>query len=198
MSDGSQQTILDALSSDHRAIEALLDDAALADVGEDGDAARAQLVMAVIPHFVAEEQYLYPAVRRHVTDGDALANTGYAGDRACEQMLKDLEGTDVTAPQIMTTIAEVRRMFHEHVRLQQETIFPTLARDCDVALLFELGDDVLGAELLAPTRPRLIATSSPGVNKLTSIVEGFIDRVRDSYTKRGVDPELRGLPHRPR
>jgi hypothetical protein len=56
-------------------------------------------------------------------------------------------------------------------------------------LLLALGEQVLGVEMLAPTRPRTIASSSPTINKMTSLVEGFIDHVRDSYSKRGAGHE---------
>jgi len=61
---------------------------------------------------------------------------------------------------------------------------------CSPERLAHLGDEVLGAEQLAPTRPRSIAPSSPRLNKVASLVEGFVDHVRDHYTHRGDDPDL--------
>ena len=187
MSDPESQSMMDALRSDHRAITARLDDPTTTGDTAAGAAAREQLVMELVRHFVAEEQYLYPTVRQHVAGGDALAEEGFADGRACEQQLKQLEDPDLTADRLAAVWADIRAAFTAHTA-QQAALFTALTEACDPALLAELGEAVRGAEQLAPTRPRAVAPSSAAVNKLTSLVEGFIDHVRDAYTGRGVDP----------
>ena len=76
--------------------------------------------------------------------------------------------------------------FAEHVA-SQDIVFTELAAVCTPEKLDELGDGVIGAEQLAPTRPRLLAVELSGPNKIISLVEGYIDHVRDYYSKRGVD-----------
>jgi acyl dehydratase len=181
-----QQTIVGALTSDHRAIEQMLADAAITEPTEPGQAAREQLVMELVRHFVAEEQYLYPTVREHLSNGTQIADSAFGADRACEQALKLLEDSDITPLQTAAALADVQQRFAGHVQVQEETIFPALVRECDPAVLVELTDGVLGAEQLAPTRPRHVAFAAPGLNKVSSFVAGYIDHVRDYYSKRGV------------
>jgi len=71
--------------------------------------------------------------------------------------------------------------------LARHRLFTALESTCSAEHLAALGEGVLGAEQLAPTRPRTVAPSSAPINKITSLVAGFIDRVRDAYTRRGVD-----------
>jgi hypothetical protein len=186
VSEPESQSMLDGLRSDHNAIAAQLDDPTATGDTDDGAAVREQLVMELVRHFVAEEQYLYPTIRQHVTDGVALADTGFADDRACEQELKQLEEPDLTAERLAALWVGIRVAFTAHIK-QQEPLFTALTAACDPGLLAELGAAVRGAEQLAPTRPRAVASSSATVNKITSLVEGFIDHVRDSYTHRGAD-----------
>ena len=186
MSDAARQSITAALSSDHRAIMEMLADPAAPTATEDGEAAREDVVMAIVRHFVAEEQYLHPAIRENLQSGDSVAGDSWEKDRSCEQTLRRLEGQELTAELVAAVLADVQAHFAEHVARQEHDIFPALHAAMSAAALDDLGDEVNGAELLAPTRPRRVASSSPTVSKILSYVEGYIDHARDSYAKRGV------------
>lgn len=183
-------SIVDMLRSDHRAIDRLLADPELLAASTEGLAAREQLVMELVRHFVAEEQYLFPALREHLPDGRAIAEGEFRRDRACEHRLRALEDPDIDAPRLAATVEDVRTAVAQHVA-DQDVVFTALQAACSAAVLAELGDGVLGAELLAPTRPRPVAPPSAAVNKVTSFVEGFLDHVRDYYARRGVDSDDR-------
>jgi hemerythrin len=182
------QSIVDALRSDHRAIATQLADA----IGEidpiDAAAAREELVMMLVRHFVAEGQYLYPTVRDELEDGEALADGGLEADRACEHQLKRLEDDELGPDHVAETLSVVQAWLIDHVA-RQEAQFAALAGVCSAEQLAELGEGVRGAEQLAPTRPRSVAPTNVPANKVVSLVEGFIDQVRDHYSKRGVDAD---------
>jgi hypothetical protein len=185
---GSSSMVV-VLSSDHESIAGLLSDPALTAEDEHGEVAREQLVAEIVRHFVAEEQYLFPTVREQVKGGEELAKSEVARDRECEEQLRLLEDDNINADQLAAVLVALRASFALHVR-DQVALFASLEQACDPATLAQLGDGVLGAEQLAPTRPRHVAPSSAGVNKVTSLVTGFIDQVRDHYTRRGIDPEI--------
>jgi acyl dehydratase len=187
--DAVPQTIVGGLESDHRAIQALLANPAAAEHSEEGSSLREELVTDLVRHLVAEEQYLYPAVREHLAGGDRLAEEAFDHDRACERALRGLEGDEATPQQTATALAEVQQMFAAHVSGQETTIFPALTRDCEPALLVELAEGVRGAEQLAPTRPRHLAFTNLGLNKVSSFVAGYVDHVLDYYRGRGVAPD---------
>jgi hypothetical protein len=142
----------------------------------------------MVRHFVAEEQYLFPTVREQVPGGEDLAKSEVTRDRECEKQLRLLEHDDINTDQLAAVLVAVRASFARHVQ-DQVALFAALEQHCDPATLAQLGEGVLGAEQLAPTRPRHIAPTSAGANKVTSLVTGFIDQVRDHYTKRGIDPD---------
>jgi hemerythrin-like domain-containing protein len=189
--DDIPQTIVGGLISDHRAIQALLTNAAITEHSEPGQALRAELVTDMVRHLVAEEQYLYPTVREHLADGNRLADDAFAQDRACERALRGLEGDDASTEQTVAVLAEIQQMFAAHVSGQESTIFPALTRDCEPSVLVELAEGVRGAEQLAPTRPRHVAFINPGVNKVSSFAVGFLDHALDYYRGRGVDEAAR-------
>jgi hypothetical protein len=186
VSEPTSESIVDVLRSDHRAITAILDDPAAPGSTEEALAARERLVMDLVRHFVAEEQCLYPAVREHVNGGGTVADTHFAEDRTFERQLKHLEDPKITQETLRRVWDELRSSYAAHLE-RQEPLFDALTAACSAEQLRKLGDDVLGAEQLAPTRPRTVAPSSARLNVLTSLVEGYVDRVRDYYAKRGAD-----------
>jgi len=177
----------DALRSDHRDITAQLLDPESVEDSEAGDLNREQLVMDLVRHFVAEEQYLYPTVRDLLADGDRKAGEAFARDRECEQLLRRLEDPALDPDRLAELWPVLQQSFAHHTE-EQEVLFAELAASCTDEQLNELGEQVRGVEQIAPTRPRRIAASSTGLNKVLSLIEGFVDRVRDEYTNRGVEP----------
>jgi len=189
MTQQSGQSILDALDSDHRAALELLA-RATAESDPDELAARCeQLVMDVVRHLVAEEQYLLPLVREHLGDGAEHSDAAFAEHADIENTLRQLEDVDRSPVAVAPLLDAVGVQLRAHVERQDGLLFAALRASVDPAELVRLGEEVIGSEQLAPTRPRELRPESPTVNKLVSIVQGWVDHVRDSYTHRGVDPD---------
>ncbi len=121
MTDSRRETIIDSLRSDHRAIAALLDTQTIAAATELALTEREQVVMNLVRHFVAEEQYLYPTVR-DLSESDliAVADRQSAADRELENRLRSLETPDVTPDVVAEVIAAVRTDFAAHVAAQDD------------------------------------------------------------------------------
>jgi Hemerythrin HHE cation binding domain len=188
----ARQSVVAALRSDHRAISYLL-----AGGNARADAAvREQLVMQLVRHFAAEEQYLYPAARNLLGQDAEPVSAAIGEHRRTERTLRSLESDELTAEQVESTLAAVTEQFRQHVDDQETHILGPMERDADPELLLQLGDDVLGAEEVGPTRPRPIVPADPTLNKILGLVEGFVDHVRDSYSHRGVESRSDGNDQR--
>ena len=184
-----QETITDSLRSDHRAIADLLASRTIADTTDDALVERERLVMNLIRHFVAEEQYLYPTVRD--LGDDTVAGEGerqFAADRDLENHLRALETPELTQEAVATVLATARAGVEGHVAAQRR-LFDALEARCAPDALAELGADSRGAEQLAPTRPRRVIPRDETTNKIVSFVEGYLDHIRDHYSRRGIEPE---------
>ncbi|URN17582.1 MULTISPECIES: hemerythrin domain-containing protein [Streptomyces] len=144
-----------------------------------------QAVMELVRHAVAEEEYLYPAVREYLPDGDSLADKELEDHAAAERTMKELEECDADHPRFDTMIAQLMAEVREHVADEEADLLPRLRAACSQEKLEELGEKVRQAKKMAPTRPHPAAPDKPPANKLLDRGAGMVDRLRDTLTGRG-------------
>lgn len=180
--------VIQELTTDHREVDELFNEIEHQPVG---DRRRKDLVdkvtIELVRHSVAEEEHLYPAVRRHVPGGDDLADKEIQDHEAVERMLKDLERMPADDARFDDLVARLKLDVSEHVRDEERNLFPLLAQSCSPEDLDELGDRVRSAKKTAPTRPHPSAPDTPPANKLLAPGTGLVDRLRDALTGRGKD-----------
>lgn len=144
-----------------------------------------RLTMELIRHSVAEEEHLYPAVRRYVDGGDDLADKEIADHAEVERMLKELETCQPGDERFDTLILRLKNAVKAHVSDEENRLFPMLAEVCSADALQKLGEKVRSAKQHAPTRPHPSAPDTPPANKLLAPGTGMVDRLRDMLTGRG-------------
>ncbi|MFE6973978.1 hemerythrin domain-containing protein [Streptomyces sp. NPDC057682] len=185
---GHGGNVIAELTTDHREVDELF---AEIEVQPVGDARRRELVdhltIELVRHSVAEEMYLYPAVRDRVAGGGDLADNEIAEHATVERHLKELEGLSAGDSQFDHLVAKLKLEVAAHVREEEGTLFPLLARSCTPEELDELGDKVRAAKKTGPTRPHPSAPDTPPGNKLLGPGIGLVDRSRDLLTGRGRD-----------
>ncbi|WP_055587957.1 hemerythrin domain-containing protein [Peterkaempfera griseoplana] len=178
--------VIQELVTDHQEVEQIFSRIEALPSGDPGRRTCAeQATIELVRHSVAEEQYLYPAVRSHVPDGGALADKELQDHAAAEQTMKDLEGCDAGHPDFDRTVERLMREIRDHVRDEEDNLFPKLRAACPPEMLQDLGDKVRRAKKTAPTRPHPSAPDKPPMNKLLAPGAGMVDRIRDALTGRG-------------
>jgi len=182
---GHGGNVIAELTVDHREVDELF---VRIDAQPAGGARRRELAdeltVELVRHSVAEEQFLYPAVREYVAGGDALADKELEDHAGVERLLKDLEGRDADDDQFDVLVAKLKSEVTEHVRDEETRLFPLLAAACTPQALEELGDKIRTAKKTAPTRPHPAAPSTPPGNKILGAGIGLVDRARDLLTGR--------------
>jgi hypothetical protein len=165
----SGRNIVDVLNEQHREI---LELAARVTSDESGKV-RSVLVATLSRHLSAEEQYLYPAVRTAVPDGERIADRELAEDR---ELLR-LMGDSSALPDLVAAV-------HRHVDADASELFPLLNQMVPVEDMIRLGNRVETAEEAAPTRPHLSTPVTPPWNKVVDPLVGVVDKLRDVATAR--------------
>ncbi|WP_055491103.1 hemerythrin domain-containing protein [Streptomyces sp. TP-A0356] len=178
--------VINELTTDHREVENYFQQIESLPSGhQDRRKLADEMTIELVRHSVAEEMYLYPAVREHIEDGDAIADKEIADHARVEQALKQLEGCDVDDPQFDRLFITVKNEVKAHVEDEENNLFPKLRMACSQEMLDTLGEKIRMGKKIAPTRPHPAAPDTPPLNKIIAPGTGLVDRVRDFVTGRG-------------
>ncbi|MBO8197223.1 hemerythrin domain-containing protein [Streptomyces smyrnaeus] len=187
---GHGGTVIEELTTDHREVEELF---AKIEALPPGDEKRKkyaeQATIELVRHSIAEEEYLYPAVRAHVPDGDELADKELEDHKGAERLMKDLEGLNAGDPAFDQILTSLIQEIRTHVSDEEGNLFPRLKEVLPRLELTELGDKVRQAKKTAPTRPHPAGPHEPPALKAMAPGVGLVDRARDMLTGRGKGQE---------
>jgi hemerythrin superfamily protein len=182
--------LVDVLVDDHHEVEQLFTELEK-DQAEPKLRGRvtAVVIAELVRHSVAEEIYLYPTVRRALPDGDALADKEIGDHADAERMMKELEDLEPADQRFEIVLNGLMAEVRDHIREEEQDLFPRLRSACSADELAELGAKVEAAKKIAPTRPHPSAPDRPPWNMVLGPATGLVDRVRDVLTRRPTSPE---------
>ncbi|GAA2670528.1 hemerythrin domain-containing protein [Nonomuraea recticatena] len=179
--------VIAVLVTDHREVEQMFTELEQMSegAGEQAKTLAEKVVIELVRHAVAEEEYLYPTVREHVPDGGQLADQELAEHAEAEQTMKTLERLEPSDPEFWPTLRQLMEQIRHHIEGEENNLFPRLRQACPEEQLVELAGKVQQAKKMAPTRPHPAAPDTPPGNKLLAPGTGLVDRMRDALTGRG-------------
>ncbi|WP_158895407.1 hemerythrin domain-containing protein [Amycolatopsis anabasis] len=177
--------LISVITSDHREVERVFREL---ESGHGTPEHRRQLadhvITELVRHSVAEEQFMYPAARRVLANGDEIADHEIAEHAQAEQEMKELEDLDPADPRFDQMIGKLIADVRHHIDEEEADLLPKLQAACAPEDLRDLGEKVLRAKEFAPTRPHPNAPSKPPLNLILDPGAGLIDRVRDRLSNR--------------
>ncbi|WP_308126065.1 hemerythrin domain-containing protein [Nonomuraea ceibae] len=182
-----QQDVITVLVTDHREVEQMFSqlEQMAGDASEQAKTLAEKVVIELVRHSVAEEEYLYPAVREHMPGGPELADHEIAEHAEAEETMKRLEALEPADDEFWPTLRSLMQQIRHHVDEEENDLFPRLRLACSGEQLIELGGKVTRAKKMAPTRPHPSAPDTPPGNKLLAPGTGLVDRMRDALSGRG-------------
>ena len=176
--------VVEILSIDHEEVTSLLSEIETSvDPSMKRDLADT-VIAELVRHSVAEEMYVYPAIKEHLPNGAEAVAHDKEEHREIERTLKKLEGLDPADPSFATTISELSATLQDHIRDEEQDQFPALRASVPYETLVEIGAKVEAAKKLAPTRPHPMAPNAAPFHKLVGPGVGLVDRLRDRLTGR--------------
>jgi hemerythrin HHE cation binding domain-containing protein len=124
----------DVLASDHEQVMRLLSQfgAAPAASGINDSLLAARKKMAEIlvieesKHEAAEEMYFWPAVRKHLPDGDKLADQAISQEQEGKEILAKLDKLDADNPEFDRLIGEFIKAARDHIAFEETRVWPGL------------------------------------------------------------------------
>ena len=180
----ANRDVIDVLTSDHRDVTALIGEIwSVQDSMIRRDLADTA-ISELVRHAVAEEMYVYPAMRKYLADGDKAVEHDVEEHKELERTMKRLEGAEVNSADFDEALRELERLLADHIQDEEVEQFPDLRRQVPAEELVELAGKVETAKKLAPTRPHPGAPNSEVFHKLVGPGVGLVDRLRDKLTGR--------------
>jgi hemerythrin superfamily protein len=176
--------VVDVLTTDHREVSELVEQ-----ILADTDPVRRrettdQMIAELVRHAVAEEMFVYPAMRKHLPAGDEAVDHDIQEHQQLEELMKRLEDLDTDDPRFLEYMRELQQILADHVQDEESGQFPQLRAHIPADDLVGLAEKVTAAKKVAPTRPHPDAPNSALFHFLAGPGVGFIDRMRDRLTNR--------------
>lgn len=179
-----EQDVVDVLTTDHHEVFDLLQQIKLSTDAEQRRDLADTVISELVRHSVAEEMYVYPAMRKHLPDGDEAVEHDTKEHKELEQTMKKLEGVSAGDPKFNQLLAELENILRDHVNDEETEQFPGLRAQIPRDELIEMAQKVEAAKKVAPTRPHPLAPNNQVFHKLVGPGVGLVDRLRDKLANR--------------
>jgi hemerythrin superfamily protein len=184
MADSTPGNIIDDIVADHREFQSVF-----VEIETGGDPhAHPELVEHVIAgivrHAVAEEQYVYPAAREVLPDGDEVADHELKEHAEAEEVMKAIEKAGPEDARYDGLVHQLIGDIRHHIEEEENGLLSKLRDACASERLQELSTQFQRAKSMAPTRPHPLAPDHPPANKILGPGAGLVDRLRDMLSGR--------------
>jgi hemerythrin superfamily protein len=176
--------VVDVLTIDHREVLDLLQQIKATVTADERRDLADTVISELVRHSVAEEMYVYPAMRKHLPDGEQAVQHDTEEHKELEKTMKELEGVGADDPQFRQLLDQLETTLRDHVNDEESDQFPELRARVPRDELVEMAEQVETAKRLAPTRPHPLAPNNEVFHKLVGPGVGLVDRLRDKLTGR--------------
>jgi len=176
--------VVDLLTTDHHDVLSMLQEIRIStDPGRRRELADV-VIGELVRHSVAEEMFVYPAMRRHLPGGDEAVEHDVAEHKELERLMKRWEGVEPSDADFDVVLDELEPVLRDHVQDEESEQFPELRAHIPRQELVHLAGQVEAAKRAAPTRPHPLAPNNALFHFLVGPGVGLVDRLRDSWTGR--------------
>ena len=141
------------------------------------------LVRLLAVHETAEEEVVYPALRRTGPEGERVAEARKAEEDEAKTMLADLEKLGVDGEGFDVQLELLRTAVLAHADSEEREVFPLLRRSLDAETLQSMRTALDAAERMAPTHPHPHGPESALGNLLVGPFVAVVDKVRDALRR---------------
>jgi hemerythrin superfamily protein len=179
--------VIALLEHDHREVEQMFAEFEKATDAKERRTIADKIIIELVRHSEAEEQAVYPAMKKALPNGEQLVEHEIAEHSEAEELMKKLDGMDPEDAQFPVLMGQLQSAIREHIREEETEAFPQFRQAVGEAELDKLGGMVEKLKKIVPTHPHPAAPDHPPFNALLGPGAGLLDRVRDLLTGRGKD-----------
>jgi hemerythrin superfamily protein len=179
--------VIELLEHDHREVEQMFTEYEQATDPQQKRTIVDKLIIELVRHSEAEEQAVYPVIRNHIENGDAIVEHEIDEHSQAERLMKQLDRMDPENPEFGVLVQQLMTAVKEHIAEEENTAFPQFRQSVSPEELDKLGKTVEALKKIVPTHPHPMTPDHPPFNALLAPGAALVDRVRDLLTGRGKD-----------
>jgi hemerythrin-like domain-containing protein len=176
--------VIELLEHDHREVEQMFAEFEQATSNEQKETLRDRIIIELVRHAEAEEQAVYPMIRKSIENGDQVVEHEIDEHSKAERIMKELDRMSADDPQFGVLMQQLMSSIKEHVAEEENDVFPQFRTKVSPEELQSLGDKVEKLKKIVPTHPHPMAPDHPPFNALLGPGAGLVDRLRDMLTGR--------------
>jgi hemerythrin superfamily protein len=172
------------LKEDHKTVEQLFK--RFEKAGDRAHVEKRQIVDRIIEelsvHAAVEEQLFYPVARATVPDTEGIALESMEEHHIVKWVLSELETMSPEDERFDAKVTVLMENVRHHVEEEEDEFFPMVRDELGRNALSDLGDAMVEAKKVAPTRPHPRSPDAPPGNLVVGTVAGVADRVGDTVS----------------
>ena len=176
--------VIELLEHDHREVEQMFTEFEQATSKEEKETLRDRIIIELVRHSEAEEQAVYPLIRKSIENGDQIIEQEIDEHSKAERIMKELDKMSADDPQFGVLMQQLMTAIKEHVAEEENDVFPQFRSKVDADELNKLGETVQRLKKIVPTHPHPMAPDHPPFNALLGPGAGLVDRLRDMLSGR--------------
>lgn len=147
-----EPNIIDRVAVDHRQVEQMLD--RFDTVGPDHRADLfCELTETLVRHEVAEEQVIYPTIRRVTASAEEVADARIHEESEAEELLASMEKQDPASDEFVASFAKLKGAVLEHAQREEAEVFPLIRQNEPDDVQRSMGERFEKVKRAAPTHP---------------------------------------------
>lgn len=182
MAMAGKPTVIEKLLEDHRMVRTNLASLETADRSQWWEIFQ-QVTHDLVQHEIAEEEIVYPVVRKQLANGDQLADARIAEQSKAEELMDRMERKGREDKDFAANLTKLRSAVLEHAEEEERTVFAPLANAVDRDQLEKMAERYEKAKKMAPTHPHPTAPDTPPGNMVVGPVAAMADHFRDAMRK---------------
>ena len=176
--------VIELLEHDHREVEQMFAEYEKATTKEEKETLRDRIIIELVRHSEAEEQAVYPLMRKKIDNGEQIIEHEIDEHSKAERIMKELDTMSADDPQFGVLMQQLMASIKEHVAEEENDVFPQFRTKVSPEELDKLGATVQALKKIVPTHPHPMAPDHPPFNALLGPGAGLVDRLRDMLTGR--------------
>ncbi|KAL8896469.1 MAG: hypothetical protein Q9207_007691 [Kuettlingeria erythrocarpa] len=180
MAPNEPNTISEAISEDHKALDRYAGNIRSAKSLEEKTKWRNQLTWALARHAISEELTMYPAMEKHLgEEGLLLTNTDREQHQAVKEDLYKFQSMSPYSDAFLPLLDRLMTDLHEHIKHESEEDMPRLEGKLSREESQALARSFERTKLISPTRSHPSAPNKPYFENFAAMLAAPIDRFQD-------------------